>query len=200
MHQELAKNYETIIESRARDAVKNEAASVTFTEYFEDRKMVEQRFRDAIVARWDEKPALHCSLDQFHLGRIEIPEAVAEKQLQSRIQNERNEMEASMQQAALERELTLVEVSKIQLEKEKLLRTVNAEADLVRANARAEASQIVRESELNGTDLLLAAAGIESQEEITAFSYIQALMSREKLRLDVSYLSSDNVLRTSVVQ
>ena len=86
LHKELASSYEGIITSRAKDAIKNEAASVNTTDYFQDRHSVETRFRNAIQARWDAKPALHCTLDQFHLGRIKIPhdDSVAEKQLQSR--------------------------------------------------------------------------------------------------------------------
>lgn len=197
LHRELASNYETIIVSRCKDAIKNEAANVPFNEYFQNRTNVEQRFRDAVQDRWDQDPPLHCTLDQFHLGRIAIPEAVAEKQLQASIQNERNEMEASKQQAAVERELTAVEVNRIQLEKEKLLRTARAQASLLRANARAEATQIVQSAESNGTELLFNAAGFTGQEQIIAFSYIRTLSRRAgNLEIDVSYLSDENVLRT----
>lgn len=200
VHKELFGTYRNVVLSRAKDAIKNDAASISFTQYFQDRNLVEQRFRDAVQSRWDEQPPVHCTLDQFHLGRIRIPDSVADKQLQSRIQNERNEQEASIQLAKIEREQTGVEVNKIQLEKEKLLRTANAEASLLRANARVEASQLVQESQVNGTQTLVRAAGITTQEELTAFTYIRTLMNREGLDLDVSYLSPDNVLRTTVVQ
>ena len=45
------------------------AIFVTFEEYFQERKAVEARFRAAVEKRWNEKPSLHCTLDQFHLGR-----------------------------------------------------------------------------------------------------------------------------------
>lgn len=199
LHKELASSYEIIISSRAKDAIKNEAASVNTTDYFQNRKSVETRFRNAIQARWDVKPALHCTLDQFHLGRIKIPDSVAEKQLQSRIQNERNEMEASLQKAAIERELTAVDVNTIYLKKEKLLRTANAEASLLRANAQANVARIVQEAQINGTQLLFAAADITNQEQMTAFTYIRTLMNRKDVALDISYLSADNILRTTVV-
>ena len=188
LHKELASSYEGMITSRAKDAIKNEAASVNTTDYFQDRHSVEARFRNAIQARWDAKPALHCTLDQFHLGRIKIPDSVAEKQLQSRIQNERNDMEASLQKAAIERELTAVDVNAIYLQKEKLLRTANAAASLLRANARASAARIVQEAQINGTQLLFAAANITNQEHKTAFTYIRTLMNRKDLALDISYL------------
>ena len=43
------------------------------------------------TTRGNDPPALHCDLDQFHVGRIQIPEAVARKQLDSKLQNERND-------------------------------------------------------------------------------------------------------------
>jgi SPFH domain / Band 7 family len=199
LHRELASSYKDIIVSRAKDAIKNGAANVSFTEYFQGRKTVEARFREAVQSRWDTKPPLHCTLDQFHLGSIQIPDAVAEKQLQSRVQNERNEMEASLQQATIQREMTAVDVNTILLQKEKVLRTADAEANLLRANARAEAARIVQEAQINGTQLLFEAAGITNQEHMTAFTYIRTLMNRENVELDISYLSADNVLRTTTV-
>jgi hypothetical protein len=93
LHEELAKNYRNIIVSRAKDAIKNEAIFVTFAEYFQNRKEVEARFANAVQARWNTAPSLHCTLDQFHLGRIRIPESVAAKQLETTVQNERNDQE-----------------------------------------------------------------------------------------------------------
>ena len=69
LHEDLASSYQAVILSRARDAVKNEAIFVTFEEYFQERKAVELRFREAVEKRWAEPPSLHCTLDQFHLGR-----------------------------------------------------------------------------------------------------------------------------------
>lgn len=198
LHQELASSYKTVIESRAKDAIKNEAIFVSFTEYFQDRKKVEQMFRDAVQARWNAKPSLHCILDQFHLGRIQIPESVAEKQLEGQVQNERNDKEKYDQQAQVERELTDVEVNSILLEKDKVLRTAQAEAALLRARAEAESERLKAEAHVTGARILFDTTGITTQEHVTAFTYIRTLANREDLDLDVSYLSSDNVLRTKV--
>lgn len=69
LHEDLASSYSTVILSRARDAIKNEAIFISFEEYFQERKAVEARFRAAVEKRWNVKPSLHCKLDQFHLGR-----------------------------------------------------------------------------------------------------------------------------------
>jgi len=67
LHKELATSYEDIITSRAKDAIKNEAANVEFSAYFQNRTRVETRFREAVQRRWNANPPLHCTLDQFHV-------------------------------------------------------------------------------------------------------------------------------------
>jgi hypothetical protein len=52
---------------------------------------------------------------------------------------------------------------------------------------------------INGTKLLLAASDIVTQEHKTAFTYIRTLRNRKTVDIDVSYLSSDNILRTAPV-
>ena len=44
---ELTNNYRT-----AKDAIKNSAVEVTFTEYFQQRKNVETKFGQAVERRW----------------------------------------------------------------------------------------------------------------------------------------------------
>jgi hypothetical protein len=199
LHEELAKNYRNIIVSRAKDAIKNEAIFVTFTEYFRNRKEVEARFTDAVQARWNTAPSLHCMLDQFHLGRIRIPESVATKQLETTVQNERNDQEEFLQQAQLEREQTAVQVNIIKLDKNKTLRTAQAEASLLRSKAVAESERILAQAGINGTRLLVDAVGISTQEHVSAFTYIRTLRNRKDLEIDVSYLNSNSVLRTQQV-
>jgi len=200
LHKELSKNYRSVILSRAKDAIKNEAAaSVSFDQYFQERKLVEAKFKNAIEKRWQDPPSLHCTLDQFHLGRIQIPDSVAVKQLEAQIQNERNGKEAFTQQAEVEREQTAVEVNSVNLETERLLRTANAEANLLRSKAKSESDKIRAAAQVNGTQYLLEAAGINTEEDISAYSYIRTLKNRHQLDMDVSYLSPDNVVRTTGV-
>mmetsp|Transcript_26261 Transcript_26261/g.31760 ORF Transcript_26261/g.31760 Transcript_26261/m.31760 type:complete len:316 (+) Transcript_26261:65-1012(+) len=198
LHEELASSYRTVIVSRAKDAIKNEAIFVTFNEYFQERKAIETRFARAVAKRWEDRPSLHCALDQFHIGRIRIPEVVAERQLESRTQHERNDREAFLQQAQVERELTAVDVNYIKLEREKMLRTAEAEANFTRAKAVSEARQIMAEAQINGTRMLFDAAGFVNQDHMMAFTYIRTLRNRDEIEIDVSYLAPDTVLRTKV--
>lgn len=200
VHQELARQYETVIVSRTRDAIKNEAIFVTFTEYFQKRLDVEKRFRKAVETRWEEAPSLHATLDTFNLGRIRIPETVAAKQLEARVQNERNSRESFLQQAEIQRELTQVEVNSIQLEREKILRTAEARASLIKAMAVSQASQIQADAANNGTQHLYETAGFTEQNHKISFSYIRTLMNRaEGLDVNLNYLTPENVLKTTSV-
>jgi SepF-like predicted cell division protein (DUF552 family) len=183
VHKELASNYRNVILSRAQEAIKNSAAKhVTFTQFFQERLKVEKLFRNAIQERWDTKPNLHCTLDQ----------------LEARVQNERNDREQFLQRAQVERELTTVEVNKIDLDTIKEIRTANAEASLIRSKASSEAQLLKSQAHINGTKLLLEAAGITSQDHRMAFDYINTLRNRaEKLNVGVSYLLEDSVIRTA---
>ena len=197
LHKDLASSYKAVIDSRAKDAIKNEAIFITFNEYFQGRMDVEKRLRLAVQKRWNEKPALHCDLDQFHVGRIQIPEAVARKQLETKLQNERNDKESFLQQAQIERELTAVDVNAVLLEKEKVLRTAQAEANLIKAKAKAEAEEIVLGAQNDGFKLLFGAANITAQKHKLALDYLRGLRLRtNKTDIDVSYLTADSVLRT----
>lgn len=200
VHKDLAKNYRKVIRSRAEEAIKNVAAKeVTFTDFFQERKRVEALFRSAVEERWGSPPSLHCRMDQFHLGRIRIPQSVATKQLEARVQGERNDREQFLQQAQIEREMTAVEVNQINLKSVKALRTARAEASLVRTKALAEASLLKSQAKINGTRMLLEAAEIQSQDHKTAFTYINTLRNRPQLDVVVSYLSEDSVVRTAPV-
>jgi len=133
-------------------------------------------------------------LDQFHVGRIEIPESVAEKQLESRVQNERNDQEAYHQEAQIERELTAVEVNSIFLEKEKVLKTAEAAASATRAKAASEAAQIRASAEINGTAILFEAIDMVSQDHMSTFTYIRNLASRKSgLNLSFTYVDPNKV-------
>ena len=124
---------------------------------------------------------------------------VASKQLQTRVQNERNDKEALLQQAQLEREATAVAVNAINLERDKVLRTAEAEASLTRAKARSNAERLKAGADINGTRMLLESSDISTQDHKTTFTFIRTLRGRSNLNLDVSYLSPTSVIRTQAI-
>jgi len=196
LHKELATTYESVVLSRTNDAIKNAAANIVFDDYFKNRRDVEKILREAVQNRWDTPPSLHVSLDQFNVGRIRIPNEVADKQLQAKIQVETNDKEQFLQDARLEREKTAVEVNAINLERIKLIQETEAMASLITANAVSEAEKIKADAVNTGTLDLLSALGLESQEESTAYTYIRTLQNRPHLDLSVSYLSDENLVKT----
>jgi len=153
----------------------------------------------AVEDRFKSPPSLHCRLDQFHLGLVRISDAVTTKMLETRVQNEHNDRKMFLQDAKSEREKTAVDVNRINLDANKTLRTAEAEASLVRTMALAEAKLIKAHAEINGTRMLLALAGIKSQEHKTTFTYIKALRDREQLDMEVSYLQEKGVVFTAPV-
>jgi len=199
LHKELARNYPSVVQSRTNEAVKNSAITITFSDYFEKRKIVETQFRSAIQSSWNTEPQLHVTLDQFHIGRIRIPESVADKQLESLVQKERTAKEQYLQGARVEREETAVQVNTINLQADQLLRTTTATAAQYVADATATANKIKLSAVNNGTQSLLKAIGIEDQSESIAYTYIRNLLRRDNLDLTVSYLSDENIVKTTAI-
>lgn len=196
LHKDYANTYKAVVLARTTDAIKNSATTVSFQDYFNKRKAVEKQFRNAVQKRWDDKPSLHVNLDQFHVGRIKIPESVAEKQLSAKIQGEKNKEEEFIQSARIAREITEVEVNKINLEKEKLLKEATANANMILANARSDAEKIKNDAINNGTETLLKELEIKTEEHSTAYTYIRTLQNRQSLGLSVSYLADENIVKT----
>jgi hypothetical protein len=198
LHKDLAKNYMSVIESNVKSAIKNAASNIVFDYYFKERVLVEEIFKQAVRERVASEN-LHCVIDQFHIGRIMIPDSVAEKQLQARIQVETNDKETFLQQARVEREVTAVEVNKINLEKELTLKTAQAQANNIVARAVSEADQIKSDAVNTGTKTLLDTLGINNQVDSTAFTYIRSLQKRMDIDLTVSHLSDQNIVKTEAV-
>jgi len=200
LHKDLASNYENAVLSRTNDAIKNTATTVQLRDYFQNRKVVEEKFKVAIQNRWNENPTLHMTLDRFYLGRIIIPDSIADKQLSAKIQLETNKKEEFLQKARVEREITAVEVNSIYLQKEKLIKQTKAEASLVTANAIAEAEKIKSEAINVGTKDLLLSLNISTQEHSTAYTYIHTLQNRANAgtTMKVSYLADENIVKTQV--
>lgn len=74
-----------------------------------------------------------------------------DRKLEAKIQNERNDQEAFLQQAQVEREMTAVQVNTIYLEEQKVLRTARAEASLIRSKGQSEAAKRIANAQTEGT-------------------------------------------------
>jgi len=197
LHRELASSYESVVRSRTTESIKNSAISIKFKNYFQTRTEVELQFRNAVQTSWNVEPQLHVTLDQFHIGRIKIPESVASKQLEALVQNERTAKEKHLQDATLEREVTEVLVNEINLKAEKLLKNSKAKARLLVANSESESMRITLAAMNKGTKDLLNEIDLVGQNETIAYMYLRNLQNRANLDLSVSYLSDENIVKTA---
>jgi len=200
LHEDLADGYRNVIEARLREGIKNEAIYVEFTEYFQERDKVEQRLAKAAKNRLAAPPDLFATLDQFILGRVQIPDSVANKQLDVKIQLERNAMQSNLKRAQLERDVTSVEVNKINLQADYALRIADANAKLLQEQGKAEAKRIVDAARYNGYKTLYDACGITSAKHKASFDYIRTLNRRADVSgadLAVTYIDNHVVQHTT---
>lgn len=191
LHEELASGYAAVVEARMKEGIKNAAVNIEFNEYFQEREHVVTVLAAAVQARLSAAPSVHVKLDRFLLGRVQIPETVAQKQLDVKIQNERNDMESNLKKAQLERDLTDVEVNKINLQKDSVTRIANANAVLTREQGIAQAKVIVDRAYYEGYANLFSRVNITSGSHKASLDYLRTLSRRANdTELSVTYLDA----------
>lgn len=178
LHEELGRGYAAVVESRARAAIKNTAASFAFNDYFQERDALETRLFEAIGAKLSEAPSLHVTLDQLILGRVQIPDSVAQKQLDVKVQLERNDEQTNLKKAQLERDQTQVLVNDINLRAQANLRIARAEAELTVERGKAEARDIVSTQLADGLAKAFNATGLHSVKHKASYDYLRTLAAR----------------------
>ena len=100
----------------------------------------------------------------------------------------------------MERELTKVEVGKILNEKEKTLRSAEAEATRIKAKAVSDAQKTVLEAQSTGLKLLTGSSGLDISNSAytpqqkdklkVQLDYIRALRNRKNAtNIDISFLN-----------
>jgi len=192
LHEEWAQGYKKVVESRARAAIKNVAATVPFNDFFQDRDKLESRMAERVSLRLTDEPSLHANLDLLILGRVQIPDSVAQKQLDVKVQLERNSEEINKKAATLERSETDVLVNKVKLQAEYQLRVAEATAKLTNEQGRAEAIDIVESAKADGFAQLVEDCGLEKQEHILSFDYLRTVGKKaadDNAALSLTYLS-----------
>lgn len=196
LYEELATNYAPVVESRAKDAIKNTAANIPYDDFFQDREGVSNTLEVAVRERLIEPPSLHVSLGHFFVGRIQIPEEVAQKQLDVKIQIETNDAQEYKKEAQLERDYTEVEVNRILLQKERELKIAESNAELVVQIAEASSKKIVQSAYYEGYADLMRTLNITEQKHKASYNYLDKLDSNKKKTLKVTYLDDTNVVKT----
>ena len=159
LHTSLASSYNSVISSRAKDAVKNGCVHHFRTVLSGSRRCGDSPQRSGGGALAENLPRCRVSSINFTSGRIQIPDAVARKQLETKLQEMSGDKESFLQQAIVGVGSHAVEVNAILLEKEAVLRTAAAEASLKRAKAKADAQKLVLEAQNTGLRALFTALG-----------------------------------------
>lgn len=193
LHNELERQYKGVVDSRARDGIKNEAVKIGFSTFFEKRTEVERLLFQALKLRL--RP-LHIDVIAFHLGRVEIPSQVRSKQLETKIQKETNDRELFRQQAEVERSTTDFEVNKVLLQKEQAVRFATAEASLIKLTADAESERTEKEAQSKGLQTLYASTGLTTDKHKASFDYIRTILRHPDASVDVGYVKPDDVVVT----
>eukprot|EP00238_Polyblepharides_amylifera_P004401 CAMPEP_0196575668 /NCGR_PEP_ID=MMETSP1081-20130531/5098_1 /TAXON_ID=36882 /ORGANISM="Pyramimonas amylifera, Strain CCMP720" /LENGTH=245 /DNA_ID=CAMNT_0041894037 /DNA_START=416 /DNA_END=1153 /DNA_ORIENTATION=+ len=194
LHDELQDSYRAVVDSRARDGIKNVAANVDFTQYFEDRVNVEGILRQSVYERL---LPVHVRVMDFNLGHVKINEQVREKQLETRMQYERNEEAYNKKLAQAERDATDLQVAAISLQATRTRSLAESEANYIRQAAAAEADQIEKLAAVNGFASLYESLNITEQKHKASFDYLRTIMRHDSIQLSSSFVDRDNVVRTS---
>jgi len=193
LHKEFKETYRAVVDARARDGIKNQAAQFKFTDYFTQRIMVEQALKEAVYERL---LPVHVKVKDLHMGRVSINEKVREKQLDARVQFEVND-EAEFQRAAqLERDATNLQVAEIDLQTARATALAEAEAVFIEAEAEAEAERVERMATVQGMASLYTGLNITQQRHKTSLDYLRMLRLHDGAKVSSTYLDRDNVLAT----
>lgn len=74
-----------------------------------------------------------------------------------------------------------------------------AEAHLVISKAKVEAQRMIQDAPTAGTQMLVKAADITTEEQLVAFQYIWSLKDKKDLHIDIDHISDSNIVKTRQV-
>eukprot|EP00241_Pyramimonas_parkeae_P006562 CAMPEP_0114236716 /NCGR_PEP_ID=MMETSP0058-20121206/6994_1 /TAXON_ID=36894 /ORGANISM="Pyramimonas parkeae, CCMP726" /LENGTH=319 /DNA_ID=CAMNT_0001348687 /DNA_START=134 /DNA_END=1093 /DNA_ORIENTATION=- len=194
LHEEMEQTYRTVVDARARAAIKNEATKVQFSQYFEERTLVEQNLKHAVH---QQLLALHVNVVDFHLGRVEIDDKVRQMQLTTRVQNEVNDQAQNEQLAKAERDVTDLEEATINLQATRVTKLAESEAAFILTSAEAEAAKIERLANMDGLAYLFSSLNLTEQRHKASFDYLRTVLRHKSAELSTSFMDKHNVLATT---
>ena len=194
LQREFNLRYQTVVESRAISALKNAAVSFTTLQYFQNRSEV----HDALLAaiQDDLEANLYVTVPFLFLAGLRIPQAVADKQLQTAIQEQVNLQQLYDNQAALTRKDT-----------DQLVNAINNNATVTVLSAAQQANSLVAQATANATRTVETARTAALKRMFTRLNVSDAANATTKQRLDYVltllqsdvqlHLGYDTLLRTS---
>ena len=109
-------------------------------------------------------------------------------------------MENNLKMAQLERDLTDVEVNKINLQSQSVARIAEANAQLTAQEGQTQSKLVVEKANYEGFTSLYAACSITDQKHKASFDYLRTMSTRlaaSNSKLHVTYLENNAVTAVS---
>jgi hypothetical protein len=109
LQREFNLRYETVVESRILSSIKNQAVNFTTLQYFQELEGVELAMLNSV--KLDVEKSIYVDIPLLYITGLRIPSIVANKQLETAIQNEVNSKQLYINQAADIRKETETQVN-----------------------------------------------------------------------------------------
>ncbi|KAK3241235.1 hypothetical protein CYMTET_48986 [Cymbomonas tetramitiformis] len=213
LYKTYAFDYAEVVEARAAEAIRNRAGKILTEAYFGQRTYVAEQFKDAVILRLNDSPAMPVEVDQLYVGAIRVEESLSQKKMERVLQaaclwvcgvrppgvvdpqHETNAAEEYRKVAQLERDYTAVQVNQIQLEKTKVLELAASYGTLAVQKAEAEATQLVEMTRTEGFRNLTDKLNVTEEKHKASFDYLYNLDRMEDANATATFLSDFTVFK-----
>lgn len=174
LHDVYEYSYSSIVEDKARAAIKNEAATHTTPKYFQQREMIESNFTNVVRTALEE---VFCLLPEtgVYLRQVRTPDEVKFKMLNQVVLNEDTIRKSYEQDSKFIRQETSRMVNTIANNVTRTLETVEAQALLKLATANAEAQLLQESARTSGLATIYETLGITDPTIKASLDYIRML-------------------------
>mmetsp|Transcript_1947 Transcript_1947/g.4910 ORF Transcript_1947/g.4910 Transcript_1947/m.4910 type:complete len:375 (-) Transcript_1947:273-1397(-) len=133
LYKAVALQYEPFVRNLATTAIKNVSTSFTADEWVKQRRTIQDALQRGVDTALE---AAHADCDTLQLRRIDFPPSFVERMLAAAVQIQTNQAEESLQQSAIIRSTTELGVKRIENDAQVVSETADAQANLVKIEAR----------------------------------------------------------------
>jgi len=134
LYSAVALQYESFVRNLATTAIKNISTSFTADEFVKSRRTIQDALQLGVDTALE---AAHADCETLQLRKIEFPPTFVERMLAAAVQIQTNQAEESLQQSAIIRSTTELGVKKIENDASVVSNTAEAQANLVKIEAKA---------------------------------------------------------------
>jgi hypothetical protein len=184
LQREYNLNYHSAVENNAIAVIKNAAVNFTTQQYFTNRTLVQSTMHENLKAL---EPILFVSFPFFYLGALQISETVAEKQLETAVQNEINAMQLFKNEAASVRRQTDTQVNDLNNNATFIRQQAVAAAAAGERVALAESAKMLDEAIVFGAAKVFAALNLTSAADKQKLDWMLGMLKRHDLKIRLGY-------------